>query len=245
MKIVKLFAAALVTFLLAGCATENTTADSNRKWHPRDGYFQTLDTTSLESQANVGDYEAVFHLAIRLMNGDRIGRDQQRAVEVVRKSAMSGDARSQYLLGAALTGGSGVPKDEYKAVSWFKKSAEQGYVSGEYWHGFMLSRGRGYSAPNWAEALKWFRRAANKGHEDAQAVLGEAHESCRGGLSRDFEKAATWYRRADRSGRGHMMSRYNLRRLIDIGAVEWREGDGGAPPIKLAKIDRSFLDPCD
>lgn len=233
----------IVSAVLSGCATESTLQQSNAKWHPRESYFQSLDMDSLEQAARDGDSEASFQLAIRLMNGDRIGRNPERAVAVVRERAHDGDPRAQYLYGAALTSGSGIEMNESEAVKWFKKSAEQGYVSGEYWHAYMLSRGRGYDQPDWNEALKWFKRAARKGNFDAQATLGTAYEECRGGLERDYEKAAEWYRKAARDGE-HMMARYNLRRLIDIGAVEWQEGDGGAPPIELEKVDPSFFEPC-
>lgn len=244
MTIYRLFTIFSIGALLANCATQTDISANQEKWHPRDAYFQVLSTEELELEAEIGDREALFHLAIRLMNGDRIGRDEEKAVRVAREGAESGDAPSQYLLGAALAAGSGVPKDEAEAVKWFKKSAKQGYVTAEYWYGFMHSRGRGVEKVDWEEGLKWIRKAAEKGHEDAQATMGTAYDSCLGGMPRDFEKAAMWYRRADRSGRGHMMSRYNLRRLIDIGAVEWQEGDGGAPPIELVEIDRSYLDPC-
>ncbi|MFL2770085.1 MAG: tetratricopeptide repeat protein [Rhodospirillaceae bacterium] len=238
----------IITFLacavLSGCATQTFITNSQKRWHPREVYFQEINTDELESKANNGDSQAKFYLAIRLMSGDRIQRDEIRAVGIIKGDAIAGEAPAQYLLGAALAAGTGISVNETEAIDWFRKSAEQGYVSGEYWYGFMLTRGRGVEA-NWSEGLKWIRQAAEKGHEDAQFTIGEAFDSCRGGLPRDFEKAAMWYRRADLSGRGHMGARFNLRRLIDTGLTEWKEGDGGTPPIQLEKIPVSAVSGCD
>ncbi len=104
MRVSRLTLIGFFSLFLSGCATQSTNLDSINRWHPRDEYFQTLDTESLELQASAEDHEAVFHLAIRLMNGDRIGRDEQRAVQIVRESAEDGYAPAQYLLGAALAG---------------------------------------------------------------------------------------------------------------------------------------------
>jgi len=244
MTFLRLVITGLVCTLLIACATQVQIADSQERWHPREAYFQELETDKLESQANNGDSQARFYLAIRLMSGDRVQRDEKRAFDLIQDEALAGEAPAQYLLGAALSAGTGTSGNEIEAIGWLKKSAEQGYILGEYWYGFMLSRGRGVQA-NWSEALKWFRRAAEKGHGDAQFSIGEAFDSCRGGLPRDFEKAAMWYRRAEISGIGHMGARMNLRRLIDTGLVEWKEGDNGAPPITLEEIPSSATSICD
>ena len=41
-----------------------------------------------------------------------------------------------------------------------------------------------------------------------------------------------------------MPARFNLRRLIDLGLIEWQEGDGGTPPIELVDITQASFEPC-
>ena len=41
-----------------------------------------------------------------------------------------------------------------------------------------------------------------------------------------------------------MAAQYNLRRLIDLGLVEWQEGDGGMAPIETVSLDRATFEPC-
>ena len=242
-----LFKCLLMVCLLSSCASPKTYIEGLKRWRPNDESFQRMETPDLKVLAEEGSNEAKFSLAVRLMNGDRVGRDEERAVETIEDIAKAGDARAQYLLGSAYISGSGVPKDEAEGVKWLERSAKQGYPNGEYWYGYMLSRGRGTSSnkQNWHEGLKWIRRAAMNGHDDAQFTLGEAYESCRGGLPQDFEEAARWYRLADKSNNGHMLARFNLRRLIDLGLVGWQEGDTGAPPLTFVDMAQATFEDCE
>ena len=240
---IKIFLVLPFVVLLAACSSPKTQTESLSKWFPNRAFYQSLETDQLRLEAARGSQEARVRLAIRLMNGDRIERDIKQGADIFLELAADGDARAQYFLGVAHVQGAGVEKDDSKAVSWFRKSANQGYDMGQYWHGFMLSRGRGTAGKDWRTALKWFRKAASQGHGDAQFSLGEAYESCRGGLKRDYETAAKWYRRADGT-QDHMPARFNLRRLIDLGLIEWQECDGGLPPTEPIPLQPEYIRAC-
>ena len=231
--------------LLGGCSGLMTQQETLARWHPNDRLHQSLSTSELRRIAEAGSIEAKFDLAVRLMEGDRVTKDEKEAVRTIEKVAEYGDPRAQYLLASAYISGRGKEKDETEGVNWLERSAQQGYFNSEYWYGYMLTRGRGVQAKNWREGLKWIRKAAQHGHGDAQATLGEAYENCRGGLHRDFDAAALWYRRAENMGGGSIMAGYNLRRLIDLGLVEWQEGDAGMAPIETVSLQSANFENCD
>ncbi len=238
------FLLALFLFGLGACAGPITQTESRDKWHSNREAYQAYTMDKLEGEAENGNQEAKIQMAVRFITGDRVERDQSLGVQLLQEIAADGDARAQYLLGAAFAQGAGVEKNESRAVGWFKKSASQNYYMGQYWYAFMLSRGRGVEKKDWRTAIKWFRRAADQGVGNAQFSMGEAYDSCRGGLKRDYEKAAMWYRKAD-GVQDNMSARYNLRRLIELGLVKWKDGDTGDPPLELAPMKPEYIRPCE
>ena len=213
-------------------------------WYPSQQYHQSLETSALEKEALEGSTEAELQFAIRLMNGDRVEQDLERGAKIFDKVAKTGDARAQFMLGAAYDQGAGVERDPGQALDLFRESAEQGYDLGQYWYAFMLSRGRGIPEPDWKAALPWFQKASAQGHRLAQFSLGEIYESCRAGLDRNFNLAAYWYRRSF-SENPNAASQYNLLRLIDMGLVNWQDGDPGKPQTRIKMLDMSKFEPCD
>jgi TPR repeat protein len=228
---------------LGACSAYKTSEDALNIWYPEHMYYKSLSNERIESEATNNIVDAQLELAMRLMSGKEMAADPNRAFNLVMDAAENGDPRGQYLLGAAYATGSGTEPNTTQAVTWYKKSALQGYDFGQYWYGYMLSRGYSGSEPNWSEALPWFKKAAEQGHKDAQFTLGDVYESCRGGVNRDFNAAAKWYRRA--SINNSMGARYNLRRLIELGLVKWKNGDGGKPPETLQGFVKSDFSICD
>lgn len=233
----------LLSLTISACSTSRTEQETLQLWFPNQGLHQVMTVEELKAAAQSSN-EATIQLGIRLMNGDRIERDLDSGYEIFKSLAEDGDARAQFFLGTAYIQGSGVEADEAIAVEWFKKSAYGGYDMGQYWYGFMLSRGRGVDGEDWRTAMKWFLKAAKQGHSNALFSMGEIYESCRAGLDRDFDQAASWYRRAD-GPQDNMPSRFNLRRLIDLGLVEWQPGDPGEPPVTLVSMDQASFTACE
>lgn len=228
---------------MSACSTDRTEQETLQLRFPNQDLHQAMTTDELGNAAQSSD-EAALELGIRLMNGDRTDRDLDRGYEIFKSLAEAGDARAQFFLGTAYVQGAGVEPDETIAVNWFEKSAEGGYDMGQYWYAFMLSRGRGVAGEDWKTAMKWFLKAAKQGQTNALFSMGEIHESCRAGLDRDFDRAANWYRRAD-GPQDSMAARFNLRRLIDLGLVEWQPGDPGEAPEILVNMDEASFTVCE
>lgn len=234
---------ATVLAALSGCSSASTHQNRLDRWYPNRDFYEGLQIEELAVQAENGPAEARIEYATRLMNGDRTTRDSETAVIILRELSEDNDPRAQYFLGAAYFQGSGVKANPKKGLELMRQSAEANYDQGQYWYGYMISRGRGVPAPNWDVAIPWFRKAARQGHPDAQFSLGEAIESCRGGLRRDFDQAAHWYRKAG-GEQGHIIALYNLRRLIDLGLVEWQKGDPGEAPEEFIELREDHFQPC-
>ena len=231
----------LTALLISNCSSVTDPAKTHKLWYPSANKLRDVSTEILQNQATNGNVEASLLLGMRIANGDRIKNDPNKAFLIFEKIANENDPRAQYLLGASYASGLGTNKDEETAVKWFKESALNGYDKGQYWYAHMVSRGRGVEYPDWKEAIKWFKKAAIQGHTNAQFNLGEAYEQCRGGLVRNFDKAAKWYRIANKYT-DNMLARYNLRRLIDLGLIDWKEGDAGKAPNKFQDISKeSFI----
>ena len=228
---------------LAACTTYRTSQQTRDYWYPYDSYHSTLTLEQLEDLGKAGSDEALIDLAIRYMSGDRVERNQSIGIEILENVSSRGDPRAQYFLGSAYLLEAGVPLSHKDAIHWLEKSADGGYDLGQYWYAYMLSRGQGVEAVDWEAAVPWFRKAAVQGHTDAQFSLGEAYDSCKGGLDRDFSEAAKWYRKAFVEGNS-ILANFNLRRLIDLGLIEWHEGDPGVRPTKFEEMGDDYYLPC-
>ena len=233
----------IAVLLVANCAAVKDPEMTRKFWYPNADELRSIDTKIVQNQALNGNTEASLILGMRMANGDRIERNPNKAFLLFQSLANENDPRAQYLLGASYTSGMGTKQNDQIAIKWFKKSALNGYDKGQYWYAHMLSRGRGVKTPNWEEAIKWFMKASRQGHTNAQLSLGEAYEQCRGGLVRNFDKAAKWYRIAN-SYTDNMLARYNLRRLIDLGLTDWKDGDDGRPPERILDISKESFVPC-
>ncbi len=243
LKPVRVFFLISCVLTLAACTTYRTSQQTRDYWYPNDSYHSTLTLEQLEDLGKAGSDEALIDLAIRYMSGDRVERNQSFGIEILEDISSRGDPRAQYFLGSAYLLEAGVPLSHKDAIHWLEKSANGGYDLGQYWYAYMLSRGQGVEAVDWEAAIPWFRKAAVQGHTDAQFSLGEAYDSCKGGLDRDFSEAAKWYRKAFVEGKS-ILANFNLRRLIDLGLIEWQEGDPGVRPTKFEEIGDDYYQPC-
>ncbi len=79
----------------------------------------------LKSRAEEGDPIAQYHLASAYNLGEKIKKNQEKAVKWYIKSAEQGLACSQIALAVCYESGTGVKKNQEKAVKWLKKAAKQ------------------------------------------------------------------------------------------------------------------------
>lgn len=81
----------------------------------------------LIENANEGNPNAQYTLALYYKNGTEVEQDTQKSIEWALKSANQGYAHAQYYMGNCYLKGFGVTEDKQKAIEFYKKSAEQGY----------------------------------------------------------------------------------------------------------------------
>ncbi|MGP5274185.1 tetratricopeptide repeat protein [Psychrobacter faecalis] len=172
-----------------------------------------LSVDKLESLANQGDPIAQVNLGVMYNRGDRVVKDNVKAVELFQKAAEQGNSYAQYNLGVSYDTGRGIRQDYTKAVEWFQKSAEQGNSGGEYYLGIMYSNGKGVRQ-DYAKAAELYQKAADKGDADAQINLGEMYYAGKG-IRQDYTKAVEWFQKAAEQGNSY--AQYNLGVMYSSG----------------------------
>ena len=80
-------------------------------------------------QANQGDAEAQYSLAVMYDEGEGTREDNAKAIEWYTKSANQGYDLAQYNLAIMYDEGEGVDQDRSTAIEWFTKAANQGYAN--------------------------------------------------------------------------------------------------------------------
>lgn len=155
------------------------------------------DFKSLLSQAQSGDREAQYLLALVYGDGRLVPRDFDAARSWLLKSAEQGHVRAQAGLGQMyLTNvrhNDAIP-NYGDADRWLRMAAMQGDADAQFWLGTAYERGW-LGAIDDREALKWIRKAATQGLPDAQFCLGRRYEDGEG-VPQSNSLAASWYRKA-------------------------------------------------
>ncbi|HVO82841.1 MAG TPA: trypsin-like peptidase domain-containing protein [Syntrophobacteria bacterium] len=178
----------LITLLLvsAGCGEQKPPADAGVK-----GARWLKD-------AEAGNPEAEFNLALVYLQGDGIPRDAAKAAAWLEKSALQGYAQAQFRLARMYARGEGVPTDPAKAVEWMEKAAGQGHAEAQFDLAGMYARGEGVPTDP-AKAVEWMERAGSQGHAKAEGFLGWMYMEGEG-VPRNVAKAVEWYQKAAAQG---------------------------------------------
>jgi localization factor PodJL len=168
---------------------------------PAPGALSTGDAqlvAQLRADAAKGAPKAQHDLALLLMEGRLLPRDEKTATDLFEKAAVQGLANAQYNLGVIYDHGIGRPADQAMAYFWYSAAADQGHVAAQYNLGVAAAQGRG--APrDYDVAAVWFRRAAEGGLPDAQYNLGQLYENGFG-VPLDLDAAYELYRQAANAG---------------------------------------------
>ena len=75
-------------------------------------------------EAEQGDANAQYTLAIKYVNGWGVPKDEKEAVKWLRLAAEQGDVDALFRLPVMLERGDGVPKDDKEAVKWYRLAAD-------------------------------------------------------------------------------------------------------------------------
>ena len=152
----------------------------------------------LREAVSAGQAAAQYELAIRLVEGRGLPKDQAAAAHWFERAASLGLAPAQYRLGSMYEKGIGVRRDPAAARRWYLKAAEAGNARAAH-NLAAMDADPAVGEPNYAEAAKWFRKAAELGVRDSQYNLGILY--ARGlGVDKDLRQSFLWFALAAQEG---------------------------------------------
>jgi len=153
---------------------------------------------ALRDAVSAGQPAAQYELAMRLVEGRGLPKDQAAAAHWFERAASLGLAPAQYRLASMYEKGIGVKRDPAAAKRWYVKAAEAGNARAAHNLAAMDAE-PGAGEPNYTEAAKWFRKAAELGLRDSQYNLGILY--ARGlGVDKDLRQSFLWFALAAQEG---------------------------------------------
>ena len=153
---------------------------------------------SLRDAVAAGQPDAQYELAMRLIEGRGVAKDQTAAARWFECAASLGLAPAQYRLGSMYEKGIGVTRDPAAAKRWYLKAAEAGNARAAHNLAVMSADPNG-GEPNYSEAVKWFRKAAEAGVRDSQYNLAILY--ARGlGVEKNLGQSWLWFSLAAQHG---------------------------------------------
>jgi len=155
------------------------------------------DFIKVVSQAQAGQREAQYLVALAYQEGRLVTRDHAVAASWMLKSAEQEYVPAQAGMGklhiAGVKDNGPIPHRD-DAEKWFRLAAEQGDADAQFWLGIAYQRGW-FGGFDDREAFQWLRKAAAQGLPDAQFSLGQMYEGGEG-VPESNSLAASWYRKA-------------------------------------------------
>jgi len=155
------------------------------------------DFTKVVSQAQAGQREAQYLVALAYEGGRLVPRDHAAAGSWMLKSAEQEYVPAQAGMGKLYIAGvkdNGPISHRGDAEKWFRLAAAQGDADAQFWLGTAYQRGW-FGGFDDREAFRWLRKAAAQGLPDAQFSLGQMYEDGEG-VPESNSLAASWYRKA-------------------------------------------------
>lgn len=152
----------------------------------------------LTHRAESGDAKAQYEFAVRLMNGNGIGKNEVEGVKWFRKAADQGDLNALHDMGVAYFNGLGVAADKVEGARWYRLAAERGNEHAQYDYAICLANGFGV-AKDMDQAFFWFKKAAEHGRADAMYNVGICYGNGYG-VKKDMDEAMKWFHLAADAG---------------------------------------------
>ena len=149
--------------------------------------------------ANKGDKVAQFNLGLMYQLGQKVTKDEAKAVKWYIKSAEQGVAEAQYNLGVMYSRGEGLAKDGTEAEKWWIAAANQGFSEAQFNLGILYYFGQGV-AKDGPEAERWLIKAAEQDHMLAQIALGALYHDGTSNIPLNGTQAIKWLSKAAAQG---------------------------------------------
>jgi len=125
----------------------------------------------LKKSAENGYSEAQVALGKKLMTGDGIEKNSNKAIGWFMKAAEQKSASAYYELAIYYELGDGIEKDTNQALTYIQLAAEQGHAEALYKLGLCYLRGDGVVA-NSSKAIELCEKAVAKGSKNARLIAG-------------------------------------------------------------------------
>lgn len=156
------------------------------------------DINALVSQAQSGDPESQYLLALAFEDGRSVTRDIAASDKWMLKSAEQGYEPAEAGMGKTYLRDSSTRNQVIPrygdADRWLRLAATQGDAEAQFWLGSAYERGL-FGTTDYREARKWLRKSAQQGLPWAQLALGQMYEGGEG-VPENESLAADWYRKA-------------------------------------------------
>lgn len=143
--------------------------------------------------------EALFQLAMILLDGGPELQDRDRAYQLLERAADAGNRLAQFNYAQMLTRRDPTTAGLKRAASYYEKAAEAGLADAQYAISQIYQFGSDGRPVDMAEARRWLESAASQNYDTAQIELGTwLVEGTHG--DRNVEEGFAWLMRAARAG---------------------------------------------
>ena len=143
--------------------------------------------------------EALFQLAMILLDGGPELQDRDRAFELLERAADAGHRLAQFNYAQMLTQRDPTNAGLKRAASYYEKAASAGLADAQYAMSQIHQFGSDGRPVDMAEARRWLEQAASQNYDTAQIELGTwLVEGAHG--DRNAEEGFGWLLRAARAG---------------------------------------------
>jgi TPR repeat protein len=143
------------------------------------------DLQALLQQANQGDMNAQYLLAMRYRLGQGAHQDDYQALQWMTKAAEQGHPAAQYETGSYYLLPEYPDQNDVKAAYWLHRAAEQGYAPAQFSLAALYYVGRGVER-DLIESYAWMNLAVANGDEDALGARNSIKEQL---SAEEFEQA--------------------------------------------------------
>ena len=143
--------------------------------------------------------EALFQLAMILIDGGEEFGDRARAQRLMQAAADAGHSLAQFNFAQMLVDRDATPQGLERAVSYYEKAAKAGLADAQYAMAQVHLQGVAGRDADPAEARRWLALAAAQNHDTAQIELGTMLIEGVGG-GRDEKAGFSWLMRAASAG---------------------------------------------
>ncbi|MEO3389174.1 tetratricopeptide repeat protein [Mesorhizobium sp. CAU 1741] len=143
--------------------------------------------------------EALFQLAMILLDGGAEFRDEERAFSLMERAADAGHRLARFNFAQMLADRDPTERGRERAAEYYEMAAEGGLADAQYAMAQFFRNGTGGKPVDLDKARYWLELAANQNYDTAQIELGTMLVEGRGGAEQ--EKAGfAWLMRAARAG---------------------------------------------